>query len=165
MAECKQCGFHYANGSKCGNCGSTDPKGSVGGVLLVVVLFFGLAGMCSKDDPNSNSKPTPAVSQPASTPASTPQPTQRLSPHSPSPSHSAQQKNQIAPTKDSSQNSSQYPLGRLSGNSGYLPRHTDDTWWMCAELAGDAKSSTRSVAASSSFLDFRDFWRSETTES
>jgi hypothetical protein len=122
MAECKQCGFPYASGSKCGNCGSTDPKGSGGGVLLAVVLFFGLAGMCSKDDPkpNPNATPKPSASQPSSKPSPPPQITQRPSAPSPSPSQSTPQRNQIAPTRDSSQNSSQYPLGRPSGNPGYV---------------------------------------------
>jgi hypothetical protein len=123
MAECKQCGFPYASGSKCGNCGSTDPKGSgsAGCLLLGILVFCAIAGT-KKDDPkpNSNSTPKPSASQPASKPSPPPQPTQRPSAPAPSPSQSAPQKKQIAPTRDSSQNSSQYPMGRPSGNPGYV---------------------------------------------
>jgi hypothetical protein len=124
MAECKQCGFPYASGSKCGNCGSTDPKGSgsAGCLLVGILVFCAIAGTTKKDEqkPNSNSTPKPSASQTASKPSPPPQTTQRQSTPSPSPSHSAPQRNQTAPTRDSSQNSSQYPVGRPSGNPGYV---------------------------------------------
>ena len=49
MAKCTNCDYPYASGSKCPNCGSSNPKGkmSIGGVIVLIFIIYALSKGCA----------------------------------------------------------------------------------------------------------------------